>query len=197
MEYPRILVTNVMEIFVDGFSFRRLRRIYLKNNEPRGTTLRSIPQRRIQRYTRTGFVPSTDQVVVTCITRSKKTERMKQNRIGPVRSASFTRTESILFCGLMTTRILLNMWLKSIPSSNIWVYGKEYTFKKRRFIVIVLFVHGLHISKSKIIIIIVVLLYSWLDRFWSAIRWKNRHQQIRINAHPIILKCLTVVTLNI
>lgn len=45
------------------------------------------------------------------------TERIKQNKMGPVRSASLTRTESIRFRGLITTRILFRMWLKSIPNS--------------------------------------------------------------------------------
>ena len=123
-------------------------------------------------------------------------ERIKQNKMGPVRSASLTRTESIRFRGLITTRILFRMWLKSIPNSMDKLCNCIQTFEKRRFVFIVFFVHRLHIPETEIVVIVVVGLHCWAKWFRRTIPSVRPKCFLRIDTHPVILKPLVVVVLR-
>ena len=69
------------------------------------------------------------------------------------------------------------------------------TFKKRRLVFIVFFVHRLHIPETKIVVIIVVVLHCWAEWFCRTIPLDSPKCFLRINTHPVILEPLTVVAL--
>ena len=60
---------------------------------------------------------------------------------------------------------------------------------------VVFFVHRLHISKTEIVVIIVVGLHGWTEWFCRTIPSYGPLCILRIDTHPVVLEPLVVVAL--
>ena len=187
-----MLVISVSDTLVDWFSFSMLMSTKLEEWQQNGKLLHqeTSSEEKSKRITELNATLLEISHSTNIRTRRSREDIAKQKRMGPVKSASFTRTGSIFLRGFKTTRIFFRMWLKSIPSSTMNLIREGNTFQERRFVAVVFLVHRLHVSKVKVVILVVMRLHLSLVGLTRTRRWSCRINPLLVHTHKIILRVL-------